>query len=81
MIEQEIPKTLNEDPGGRRQWSTHPPERPGDAGRKRRSKWRLWLVIHIAPHPLFDIVGQDLEIVVPVSPWEAALGTKSPFQH
>lgn len=36
----------------------------------------LWLVIHIAPHPLFDIVGQDLEIVVPVSPWEAALGTK-----
>ena len=29
-----------EDPGGRRQWSTHPPERPGDAGRKRRSKWR-----------------------------------------
>ncbi len=40
MIEQEIPKTLNEDPGGRRQWSTHPPERPWDAGRKRRSKWR-----------------------------------------
>ena len=36
----------------------------------------LWLVIHIAPHPLFDIVGQDLEIVVPVSPWEAALGAK-----
>ena len=33
-------------------------------------------MIHIAPHPLFDIVGQDLEIVVPVSPWEAALGTK-----
>ncbi len=33
-------------------------------------------MIHIAPHPLFDIVGQDLEIVVPVSPWEAALGAK-----
>lgn len=33
-------------------------------------------MIHIAPHPLFDIVGRDLEIVVPVSPWEAALGTK-----
>ena len=34
------------------------------------------MIIHIAPHPLFDIVGQDLEIVVPVSPWEAALGAK-----
>ncbi len=33
-------------------------------------------MIHIAPHPLFDIVGHDLEIVVPVSPWEAALGAK-----
>lgn len=33
-------------------------------------------MIHIAPHPLFDIVGRDLEIVVPVSPWEAALGAK-----
>ena len=30
-----------EDPGGRRQWSTHPSERPGDAGRKRWSKWRF----------------------------------------
>lgn len=36
----------------------------------------LWLVIHIAPHPLFDIVNQDTEIVVPLAPWEAALGTK-----
>ncbi len=76
MIEQEIPKTLNVKIGGRRQWSTHPPERPGDAWRKWQPNGDLWLVIHIAPHPLFDIVGQDLEIVVPVSPWEAALGAK-----
>lgn len=33
-------------------------------------------MIHIAPHPLFDIVNQDLEIVVPLAPWEAALGAK-----
>ncbi|MDU2543687.1 MAG: DnaJ domain-containing protein [Klebsiella sp.] len=36
----------------------------------------LWLVIHIAPHPLFDIVGHNLEIVLPLAPWEAALGAK-----
>ncbi|ONF81805.1 DNA-binding protein [Salmonella enterica subsp. enterica serovar Typhimurium] len=36
----------------------------------------LWLVIHIAPHPLFDIVNQDLEVVLPLAPWEAALGAK-----
>ncbi len=28
----------------------------------------LWLVIHIAPHPLFDIVNQDLEVVLPLCP-------------
>ncbi|MCL2893201.1 curved DNA-binding protein [Brenneria tiliae] len=34
----------------------------------------LFLVIRIAPHPLFDIDGHDLHIVVPLAPWEAALG-------
>lgn len=33
-------------------------------------------MIHIAPHPLFDIVGHNLEIVLPLAPWEAALGTR-----
>ncbi|ANI29346.1 DNA-binding protein [Yersinia entomophaga] len=34
----------------------------------------LYLVIRIAPHPLFDIDGQNLQIVLPLAPWEAALG-------
>ncbi|MDX5628266.1 MULTISPECIES: curved DNA-binding protein [unclassified Brenneria] len=34
----------------------------------------LFLIIRIAPHPLFDIDGHDLHIVVPLAPWEAALG-------
>ncbi len=34
----------------------------------------VYLIIHLAPHPLFDIDGQDLQIVVPLAPWEAALG-------
>ncbi len=76
MIEQEIPKTLNvKIPAGVGN-GQRIRLKGGDAGRKRRSNGDLWLVIHIAPHPLFDIVGRDLEIVVPVSPWEAALGTK-----
>ncbi|QQN37386.1 curved DNA-binding protein (plasmid) [Rahnella aceris] len=34
----------------------------------------LFLIIRIAPHPMFDVDGQDLHIVVPLVPWEAALG-------
>ncbi len=59
----------------------HPPERPGDAGRKRRSKWRFGLVIHIAPHPLFDIVGQDLELWCRLARGKRRWVLKSPFQH
>ena len=28
------------------------------------------------PHPLFDVEGQDLILSLPLTPWEAALGTK-----
>ena len=36
----------------------------------------LHLRINIAPHPRFRVVGRNLETDLPVSPWEAALGTK-----
>lgn len=36
----------------------------------------LFLRIRLIPHPLFDIAGTDLSIVVPIAPWEAALGVK-----
>ena len=36
----------------------------------------LYLTIHIAPHPLFKINGHDLEMDLPLAPWEAALGGK-----
>lgn len=35
----------------------------------------LYLRIKLIPHPLFDVIGQDLSLTVPVTPWEAALGT------
>jgi curved DNA-binding protein len=36
----------------------------------------LYLRIRLVPHPLFDVLGHDLSITVPISPWEAALGAK-----
>lgn len=36
----------------------------------------LYLRIRLVPHPLFDVLGRDLTITVPIAPWEAALGTK-----
>ncbi len=36
----------------------------------------LYLQIVLEPHPLFKARGHDLEIEVPVSPWEAALGAQ-----
>ena len=36
----------------------------------------LLLKIRLAPHPLFAVDGRDVSLVVPVLPWEAALGCK-----
>lgn len=36
----------------------------------------LYLRIRLVPHPLFDVLGSDLNITVPIAPWEAALGAK-----
>ena len=34
----------------------------------------LYLRVHIEPHPRFSVDGHDLQVEVPISPWEAALG-------
>jgi curved DNA-binding protein len=34
----------------------------------------LYLKVHIEPHPRFRLDGHDLQVDVPVTPWEAALG-------
>jgi curved DNA-binding protein len=36
----------------------------------------LYITIRIAPHKRFKINGKDLEVDVPVTPWEAALGAE-----
>jgi curved DNA-binding protein len=36
----------------------------------------LYLDIALEPHPLFRVNGHDLDVEVPVAPWEAALGAQ-----
>ncbi len=40
----------------------------------------LLLKVAIAEHPVFDVDGHNLRAVLPVTPWEAALGAKVSFQ-
>lgn len=47
----------------------HPSSSGGFAG-------DLYLHVRLVPHPLFDVQGHHLYISLPLSPWEAALGTK-----
>ncbi|WP_440071451.1 DnaJ C-terminal domain-containing protein [Streptosporangium sp. OZ121] len=34
----------------------------------------LYLIVRIAPHPRYRMEGRDLHVLLPVTPWEAALG-------
>lgn len=36
----------------------------------------LYLTLRVAPHPFFQLHGHDLDLDLPISPWEAVLGTK-----
>ena len=40
----------------------------------------LYLRIHIQPHPRFVVAGHDLQMELPVAPWEAALGASVTVQ-
>jgi curved DNA-binding protein len=48
----------------------------GHPGRNGGRAGDLYLNIRVAKHPLFEVNGQDVELIMPVAPWEAALGTK-----
>lgn len=77
MVEREIPKSLNvKIPAGVGDGQRIRVKGQGSPGENGGPNGDLWLVTRIAPHPLFDVVGHDLEVVVPLAPWEAALGAK-----
>lgn len=48
----------------------------GPAGSNGGAHGDLYLIIRIAPHPLFDLDGANLLVTLPLAPWEAALGAK-----
>ena len=44
---------------------------PGEAGGPAGD---LFLTVHFAPHPVYQVQGRDLSMKLPVAPWEAACG-------
>jgi curved DNA-binding protein len=50
----------------------------GEAGYSGGSSGDLLLEVHVRDDAQFKLNGRDIEVEVPVSPWEAALGAKVP---
>lgn len=48
----------------------------GGIGQGEAPNGDLYLHIRLVPHPLFDVEGHNLVVVVPLAPWEAALGAR-----
>ncbi|MGH9968526.1 MAG: DnaJ C-terminal domain-containing protein [Pyrinomonadaceae bacterium] len=71
------PKTVEVNiPAGVRDGSTVRLAGQGGAGVNGTPAGDLYLHIRLRPHPIFTVRGEDLEVEIPIAPWEAALGTK-----
>lgn len=55
---------------------------PGQGGRGTQGApaGDLYLYVTIASHPRYRLTGRDIEVDLPVAPWEAALGATLPVQ-
>ena len=49
----------------------------GGRGSDGASPGDLYLVVRITPHPVYRVEGRDLHVTLPLTPWEAALGTSA----
>jgi curved DNA-binding protein len=47
---------------------------PGQSSLGSGNRGDLYLKVEIAPHRLFQVDGRDIQLELPVAPWEAALG-------
>jgi curved DNA-binding protein len=47
----------------------------GESGANGAPAGDLYITIELEKHTLFDVMGDDVYLTLPVSPWEAALGT------
>jgi curved DNA-binding protein len=63
-------------PAGVRDGSTVRLSGQGGAGVNGTQPGDLYLRIRLRSHPVFAVRGDDLEIELPIAPWEAVLGTK-----
>jgi curved DNA-binding protein len=71
------PKTIEANiPPGVRDGSTLRLRGQGGAGSNGNEPGDLYLHLRIRPHPVFTVKGDDLEVELPVAPWEAVLGAK-----
>ncbi|MEY9965028.1 curved DNA-binding protein [Streptacidiphilus sp. MAP12-16] len=50
----------------------------GGRGRGPGPSGDLYLAVRIAPHPRYRLSGRDIQVDLPVTPWEAALGATVP---
>jgi DnaJ-class molecular chaperone len=71
------PKTIEVNiPAGVRDGSTIRLAGQGGAAMNGTQPGDLYLHIRLRPHPAFTVRGDDLEIELPIAPWEAVLGAK-----
>ena len=48
----------------------------GEAGHAGGPSGHLFITVQVDKHPLYEVVGQDVYLTLPITPWEAALGAK-----
>lgn len=71
------PKSLQVNiPAGARDGSVIRLAGQGESGGDGNPRGDLYLKIRLQPHPVFKPSGDDIQMELPVSPWEAALGAK-----
>jgi DnaJ-class molecular chaperone len=72
------PKTLEvKIPAGVRDGSVIRLAGQGNAGTRGAPPGDLFLHVRLQPHPLFELAGEDdIQMELPVAPWEAVLGAK-----
>ena len=63
-------------PAGVRDGSTIRLAGQGGTGSNGSEPGDLYLHIRLRPHPVFTVKGDDLEVELPITPWEAVLGAK-----
>ena len=71
------PRTIEVNiPTGVRDGSTIRLAGQGGTGSNGSEPGDLYLHIRLRPHPVFSVKGDDLEVELPITPWEAVLGAK-----